>query len=201
MYRPLKNYGQSYAPMSFSTRFVYVADLALTVNASGYIQNTYSGNSIYDPDSTGAGTTANGHAEFAAIYNRYRVKASRITCTFVPMTVTNGKYIHCTIYADKSAAGATNMLTFTHIPNQVNTIVTANNDVKQLKHYGLTKSMFCTHTIEDPAYAAAMNANPTYRWYWHVAATGTQNDICNVRVCIEYYTDLYDQKATYPSSI
>lgn len=202
--RPLKYVGGSYMPMSFQTRFVYdQTNKQMLVGALGYIEQVYRGNSIYDPDFTGAGTTVNGHAEMGTIYTRYRVIGSKITVKATPVTISSG-YATVVLWADRDSAaiGAGGQLAVEHVPNSARVNVThATGDEKVVSGYANSGTMYAMRSADDFGLGSAWSDNPASPWFWRVAVTGSDQDVVKLDVCIEYYTICYYPVKTYPSSL
>lgn len=198
-FRPVKNTHQSYMPNAFVTKLTYNATINYTMGVGNYSNNQFRGNSIYDPDYTGTGTTVLGHAELSAIYQRYRVLGSRITVQLASKTSTNGS-CHMVVYPckDSTLPGYNTAL---NAPNKAECFVDNDGGSGQITHYASTRTMFATQTADDVAFGSAMSANPGNQWFWNWLVLGTSGDTGTCRVCIEYFVLLYDLAPTTPSVI
>lgn len=197
----LKNVGPAYMPPMFMTKLVWVENnrtLAIggAVDGGEYI---YRGNSIYDPDYTGAGRTAAGHTELATIYSYYKVIGSRITVKCTPGTLTNTARL--VVYPYRSGATSTTAAEINVVPNQVSTDITSDPVTKKVTSYCRSNILFGTRGLDEDSYSAQMSANPNHGWFWHVALAGTASDSCMITVQIEYYTVFFNLLKTYGASI
>lgn len=61
---------------------IYDGVFNITPAASSSAYNTFRGNSIFDPDFTGVGSTASGYSNMAAVYGRYRVISAKVSVVF-----------------------------------------------------------------------------------------------------------------------
>lgn len=197
----LRNVGNSYMPMIYSTRLVYDSTLPFNclVPALGAIDQAFRGNSIYDPVAAAGGTTVNGHAELGAIYGRYRVTGSRITVTCVGKTLAN-EMAKLYVWADKDSTLVTNPMIAAHVPNAVSANLDENYDQKKLVAYANSGTMYSIKSADDVAMGATWSANPANQWYWHMCVCGNDQDVVKCHVVIEYYTICSDLIKTYPST-
>lgn len=86
----------------------YDFDGAFTCTASTLVTTVFRANSVHDPDFSGAGTTAAGYTQAAAVYLRFRVVGMKATVT-----------VHNT------GAGSTNLFLAANNLNTVGTSITA----------------------------------------------------------------------------
>lgn len=195
---PVKNTGNSYMPLVFQTKLIYNLNADVTMGAGNYWKNVYRGNSIYDPDFTGVGTTVLGHAELSAIYGRYRVTGSRITVTYCSKTSAGGGVTLIT-YPTRTDPSASGITTVTNHPNKAEKSADNDGQPAQVQSYCSTRAMCATSSGDDFGFGTTMGTNPSTVWYWDVMAIGTLNDTGRVRLCIEYFVTLYDLQPTIPS--
>lgn len=200
--RPLKNFGAAYMPNMFYTKFVYQQDnYDFSTGVASYADRYFRGNSLYDPDGTGAGRTVTGHAEMGAIYTNYRVLASRITVEWYGVTFTQ-KGIKCHVFPRRDAAiGAGVQNEINTQPNQAACLVTEMEPKGKTVHYTTTGPLFGVSNANDIDFGAAFGANPNIQWYWLVAVTSGPGDVVKATITIEYYTICYSLKKTYGSAI
>lgn len=200
--RPLRNFGQSLMPRMYRTKFVYTNDNHLLSTGAGasYAYYVFRGNSLYDPDYTGAGRTAIGHAEMATLYYNYKVIQSRITVQFFGSTFTQ-KGIRCHIYPDLSSADPGTQDVIMSHQVRASGMITEQTPNLQLVHTTKTCSMFGSSTADDYDFAAQFGGNPTLAWFWIVGITSGANDIVKATVTIEYDTICFSNKNTYGSAL
>lgn len=199
--RPLRNNERSVVPSIMQTTFPYTTKLTHTVPIGLVSDNTYRGNSIYDPDLTGTGTRANGNYEWSSLYDRYKVISSRITVTFSAANGLTGP-AECYIIPNRDSSPLTaSIATVRNYPNSVRCILTG-GETKSLVLYCRTATMYGTRTADDVGFAAGFTANPTAIFYYHVVTVGdSQNDVIQTVVNIEYFTVMYNPNLTYPVNI
>lgn len=162
--------------------------------------NVFSGNSPYDPDATGVGVQPYSWDQLAAFYNYYRCNAAKIVCTFYPSTpVTTTSKQAAIIFPLGSAAQPTN-----HSFPDLMQIAGAkmvqlssgrlDNRPIVLKHYWSTKKAWRgVYNAKDNDFVAAMNTNPSQRWYFHVytdSVDAATNATIYMDVRITYYVFL-----------
>jgi len=150
--------------------------------------NSFRGNSIFDPDFSGAGTTAFAYTQLAGLYNRYRVLSSKIV---VEVTNSGTVPLRCSIVATIANAPPT----ATALPGQ--------RHIAQ-GMVGTTGTVGWKHTARAPTarifgvpeaqvlseddFAGLVGGNPNNVWYWHVVMfnPGGAAGACNVSIRIEY---------------
>lgn len=91
---PTRAVGFLKAPSLYPARRVgtlaYDAVFNLSPAASASAYNTFRANSVFDPDFSGAGTTASGYTQLAAVYGRYRVLKADVECIWNNTTALPG---------------------------------------------------------------------------------------------------------------
>jgi len=199
--RPVYNHMGNYMPNMFRTKFSYYYNAGATMNANNNIIQVFRGNSIYDPDYSGAGTRALGAYEMASIYNHYRVVGSRITVTASPKTVAEVGMLVVYPSTDVLVTGATSMKTLQAHPNAVRALCGQDEAPKTVVSYCSSNVPFGVGTADDPDFTSAISANPTNVWYWNVGIAGIENDTFNLDVTVEYYTILYELTTTYQAAL
>lgn len=196
---PVKNFHTAYMPNQFMTRFVYTLDFGMTIGAGGITPTAlYRGNSIYDPDYSGVGTRAMGASEMAAIYDNYRVIASRITIAVSGKTVNNP--VRFTVYPTRDTSAPTAAVALAH-PNGVRCHIAEALERRQIQNYCRTNVLYAVRTLDDVAFGSAMNSSPSNAWYWAIMATGSENDQVSVCLTIEYYTVCYNLKTSSQAAL
>lgn len=198
-------------PMKYRCK-MYYCDYAIISTASGtnFYEGILYGNGLYDP--MYSGLTLNGQPAyrdtFAAVYNSYRVRGSKIKVHFQPNASTApSAACRLFIHANPSASSDTATLfpddpeTLSLQPNQVNAYSGINSNPISLNMSMTQRKMYPGVDREDANNSALVSAAPANVWYWHVAlydqahntSTGTITGYLNVTV--EYDVEWYQLDA------
>lgn len=192
-------------------KFVYLAQgfaFATTI-ANGYVAlRVFRGNSLYDPDYTGAGYQPYGYDNYCGAncpFGKYTVYGSKITV--YPHIYTTGAPPQNT-----SGSSAVRLIVFPF--TDPTTAYSSYSDVCQiprhrarcienaddaggnniLKSYCSTKFLYPNSPgLQDEGFSALYNANPVNGWFWQVIMDSTlyTNDITGYfDIKIVYYTKL-----------
>lgn len=175
----------------------YTTRLDLTPVTAPTDSWVFSGNSLFDPDVSGSGSQPMGFDQYATFYNKYRCRGSKIV---VRAAATSGSHFPCKLVVYPQDDNAT----VTGVDNAAarafaRTGVTSGygGPVTTLKNYMTSKKQFGVKSInEETSYAAAVNANPSLRWYWCISV-GTLDLTTSIagmyaEIEITYYTEFYD---------
>jgi hypothetical protein len=176
-------------PDRFKVTMLY-GDLGTLAPAAGGSQEKhYRGNSVYDPDFTGVGTTAEAFTQLSALYYRYRVVASRCIIEYmntgtVPLTVCLAASISSTLPTTFKTIGARHVETKTICPG----------GPSNWKHTSKvsTAAIFGVPTTQvmcEDDFAGLNTGNPNNVWYWHVWSsnlTGGAAGAVTYTIRIEY---------------
>jgi len=150
--------------------------------------NSFRGNSVFDPDFSGAGTTAFGYTQLSAIYNRYRVLGSKIT---VDVTNTGTVPLRISIVATIVNAPPT----ATALPGQRHIAqgMVGTTGTVGWKHTAMARTAAIfgvpeSQVMSEDDFAGLVGGNPNNVWYWHVVMfnPGGVAGACNVSVRIEH---------------
>ncbi len=151
---------------------------------------SFRGNSVYDPDFSGAGSTAFSYTQASAIYNRYRVLGSRIT---VEATNTGTVPLRFSIIA----AIVNSPPTATNVPGQRHVAqgIVGTTGTVGWKHTAMarTSAIFGVpeaQVLSEDDFAGVVGGNPNNVWYWHVVMynPGAAAGSCSISIRIEYDT-------------
>jgi hypothetical protein len=168
--------------MPFSQYQIY----APAAGASGIY--SYLGNSVYDPDFSGAGNTAGFYSSLFPLYNRYRVLGSKLT-----IEANNTGTVPLRIYLIASVANTPPSVTYLpqqrHIAMGASTPSIAWDHTAQAatsKIFGVPQSQI----LSEDDFAGLIGASPNNVWYWHIVVYNPSGvaGACNVQVRIEYET-------------
>jgi len=163
--RVSRRFGSTVAqPDTYLVKLVY-NETIITAPASFVGQQHMSGNSAFDPNSTGVGGQPVGFDQYAGLYDHYEVLASKIQLlvlnngtmnsqvTILPQhTSTNPGF-------DDNAGSA--------YSKQINVGPLTGNSVGKLSSYMSTKKLIGRNT-SSLNYAAPVTTNPAARWYWYL---------------------------------
>nr|QXP07607.1 MAG: putative capsid protein [Arizlama virus] len=184
---------------SFNYRFVYSdINFNMSTGAGGVTTtNSFSGNSLYDPDQTGAGVQPYGWDQTTSdvgVFNSYFCHCSKITVVFYysDSDVANCSPTICSLYSSSTGGYTYNdpddLAIVPGVRQRMLTPVTRGRVVltsfQRFRHFYPKWEQTTTAT----------NADPTKQFYWNVATNSTgAATIANVKmdVTITYYTTLY----------
>lgn len=161
----------------------------------------YRGNSLFDPDYTGAGNQPTGYDQWAQFYNSYRVSASSIK-VIARSTQGNNEITMMVIQPRLDTTVDTDYLDMA-ADTYSKKIMLPNNTAgyyKPLKHYMTTRKIYgiSKSKVQDDNYSAAVGSNPTNQWYWHIVVddtkTGAINQDVNLYAEVTYYVEFYGRK-------
>jgi len=179
--RNRKGRGSAFAPTGLSTRLVGFADrfrivhmytntVSLSPAAGVASYQSYRGNSVYDPDFSGVGTTAFAYSQASAVYNRYRVLASRIevlaSCTsgtlqiFLQASINNAPPV-ATLYTVGQRHVAMGGVSVGGPSVWKHTAVARTAQV-----FGVPQKQ----VLSEDDFAGIVGGNPNNVWYYHVVA-------------------------------
>lgn len=177
-----------------------------TYNTGGAIfyQQVMRGNSVFDPDYTGAGRQPTFFDQMAALYNRYTVRAS--TCKVMPVfnATGNSGITNCYLYPSAIATAPSNYYDATQTPFVVSDLTIANT--RRALSRGMTTSQICgvpsvTVTADD-TFSSAVTGNPTIDWFWQFglfAADGATAIAGFAKVDVWYDVEFFDRTQTASS--
>jgi hypothetical protein len=183
-------------PDRYVTTLVYEDTESIT-STNNYASYIYRGNSVYDPDYSGAGHQPTGFDNLAALYARYRVLSSDIVVSalnnigttpavavIVPnteiLTYTNANEFKESLRARKTTA-----------------IPVAGYGTRTVRHRcssGAILGLNMTETFNEGT-ASAINTNPAHIWYWNVVAVNmlTVGVNLTIDVRIKYRVEFFDK--------
>jgi len=187
-------------PDKVSVKLRYVERLDITT-AGGvpYYNHIFRANSLYDPDYTGTGHQPLYFDQYAAIYDRYKVRGCKLV-----MVINNASGVNA---MDVSAVHSTTTTPFTttaKMVEQTDSLLTKFCPISQqypvvLKYYvdcsegfGITKAAY----NNDSVYSAQIGTNPASVLYLHThfeSLNYTSSIAANVLVRLEFYVDFYDR--------
>lgn len=169
--------GRAPLPDKYYTKVTYTDWFnAASGGVSGIFDNVFRGNGPRDPDQTGTGIGVNGFTEFAAIYNKYRVYASKINVSMKSITdITSTGDAVGMVIPDRSSTSYTLSTMLTRIGSpyaksgMLNRYANGASPL-YLKQFRRTKDIYSETDIDDDVYASTTGTEPANQWYWHVMA-------------------------------
>ena len=176
----------------------YSDEVAISPGAA-YGQYTYRGNSCFDPDETGIGHQPMYFDQYAAVYSKYKVLASRITVTasnYNPtaaatiVLVPSSEIVTITSYPiamEQPYAKRTELLPISTRAGVRSSITSGMSTARIL---GLSRAQLAS---ED--YSASTGATPISVWYWNIAAFDVSAVSIRLVVDIEYKVIFYDRRS------
>jgi len=157
----------------------------------------YRGNSIYDPDYTGTGTTVAGHSSWKDFYSRYRVHGSKIKVTVINDSTAD--QVVASIVARANSDADQTMQTYA-----TNWVVGSRDSGKSIatrKQFMATKKVWGQKTIISQEFSAGIDNSPTNQWWWTIDLIGVDGNLdCHIWVEIVYYTELYQRRSNMITS-
>lgn len=188
--------GRSFPDRVLTTLDFYEATIDATPT-TGFSEVIYRANSPYDPVHALGGKKAQGFAQWAAVYGRYRVYASRITVTYQNVGDSTGR-VGITASTTSAATPENDQSFFENTrtksvrfgpPDGNRGSVTVSQMLPTYRHAGRTK----LQVAADDAYEATSTTNPAAQNFWKVLV-GLDRAAAidaNVQVRIRYYVMFY----------
>lgn len=194
--KTLHNPSPAVVPKAFRTKLLYTEVRDFT-NVAGLDAYVYRGNSINDPNFTGAGGQPNGHDEWSALYGMYTV----LGCKFEVMCDNHVAADTCyvTILPSYNSATLTDAINASGSSRALSVMLAADaNHEKGLVGYASSKDILdCKDISDDVDNSAVFGNNPARAWYWHLYVqnlAGNANDM-TVIVRMTFYCQLSVAKA------
>lgn len=179
-------------------------NLVNTVAPNQYYLQTFRGNSMYDPDFSGLGNQPIGFDQWAYLYKNYRVNGCAIRATFMNFTSADADAIapyelYIVPLTDTTLSFPTSGA-LEGFPSTRKTLIAPSSgsaNLRTVKHYHTTRKMFPSTGIKDANFSAAIGANSSSQWYFHVllrnclgASYGCYGYL---KVEITYYASLWNR--------
>lgn len=186
-------------------RFVYNdEDFVFTLtNLMPYTWHIFAGNSVFDPDYTGAGVQPYGYDQFCpGFYQNYQVTSSKITIypylSLINVVMPQRLKVVIVPYYD-TAIPYTEYTDIIRMPGAKSRILSwyANdNRTVKISAFAKTSSVLGKSQAHDASAVSLYSTNPLLRWYWWVFCFSgdsvNSGDNINIRfdTKISYYTVL-----------
>lgn len=181
----------------------YVDRKSLTP-ASPVESYAFAGNSLYDPDVSGAGHQPLYFDQYALIYQKYRVLGCKISLDIINVSGNSALY-----YVVEPNTTQSTLTSLSEILEQSRAtapkfVPIAQRIASKHQRYistrkvcGLTKSQ-----LFDDTFGALTTANPNNLWYWNLffqSADNASNVACDFIVKLTYYVQFFDKINTAQS--
>lgn len=169
--------------------FKYIDNVFWTT-VGGADDNIYRGNSLYDPDYTGAGAQPLGFDQLCTLYSRFIVFGSAIKVTIVNMDTVPVLVNLAKSYLPTSFTNAVTAAERCDSKTRYIGPAGSNRDTVVLKSFAKTGTVLGYKDVEDEdGLAHSSSTNPSQQWFWHV---GVENDDAgnlsvNMVVELKYY--------------
>lgn len=184
--------GTSVIPDRLFVKLKY--SVVTTFNTTGVNAFVMRGNSLFDPELTGAGHQPRGFDQWSVLYSRYKVHKSSIQV----MAVNNDSDINyvAVVPGIETVLNYANPQDITEHPYvKYRYLAPGANGPSQASLWNsqTTKSIRGEKILDDD-YSALINANPAKQWYWHVLCSAANEAIaplCTCQINIVYYAEFY----------
>lgn len=171
-------------PDRFRT-FLEYTQLQLALISSATSGNyTFSGNSVFDPDTSGTGHQPLYFDQMVAIYNRYRVFASKLK--FELLSATSSAAISITPTTDSARPTSIDIAWETPYTME---IPISSSVFRTVRHALMeTQKLWGMGSVtQDDVFSAVFSANPLRQWYWKIWAVSSDGSTsmtlrCNISV-------------------
>lgn len=170
---------------------------ATLASASGIVAGqVLRGNSVFDPDYSGAGGQPRGFDQLMPLYDHYVVLSSKVT---VQITNTGSQPITCFLALRDAPLVATILRGYTEFSSCQHRTVghTGNNTITLTQKGSVRKFLGRSHPLSDPELKGTVTTNPQEEMYWHygMAPTdGVSSVGANTFFLIEYIVAFIEPK-------
>lgn len=186
--------GNDFIGITLKNKMEYSTQISFAANTTPQTR-VFRGNSIFDPDQTGTGGSAQGFALFAALYSNYECTSCAIRAEFI-----NSSAVPCWIIIAPSTATG-NSLDY-NLSRSIPGAKTVYCEALNGNAHGVITNFARTYDIlqirdGDNTVLGSMTGNPTSQWYWQVQVysvdnASTINGVMNVY--LTYYTKFSARK-------
>lgn len=153
----------------------------------------FSGNSCFDPDTSGIGHQPFYFDQFVQLYNRYRVHKAEIIVELINSTISS----HLTITPTTDGNWPANVqqaLESTYTSSMpISSSVFRNIKTREIS----TRTIWGMQSIsQDDLYQAVYSASPVRQWYWKICGTtfdGASTGSVRVNVRVVYHVEFFDR--------
>lgn len=142
-------------------------------SASGVVAGqVLRGNSLYDPDYTGAGGQPRGFDQIMPLYDHYVVLSSKV---MIQITNTGSQPITAVLALRDNPTVATTLRGYTEFSSCQHRSVghTGNNTITLTQKGSVRKFLGRSNPLSDPELKGEINTNPIEEMYWHYGIAPT----------------------------
>lgn len=164
----------------------------------------FRGNGLYDPDVTSTGHQPMYFDQYAAIYRKYRVLASKIHLEVLNQSSLSGMYF-C-VYPSTDAATINTLTTVLEQPRAkvLRAIPVGTRVSHNIRMYASTSKVIGIPKtgLNDDVYASETTGNPANQWYWNMLVASsdlTSPATAQFLIVITYYVQWFDRREATPS--
>lgn len=206
--RPGAIVGLSRSDMGFpdrvQTKLLYSDWFELNMTSGAAAVQTFRLNSLFDPDYTGVGHQPMWHDQLSAVYRNYRVKGSKITAEFMPVTLDNpgtatyGPYVVAIITSNQTTLTASSTALITEDPNSVSKVIGPKLSGRPYAQLSNTFSPQRDLGLDpyEKDLSSGVTSNPDQVFYAHVVSRDmatTLTSRISVRVKIEFQAEYFNR--------
>lgn len=188
----------SIVPDRLFVKLKYQERISLSNTTGALSSYLFSGNSIYDPNHTGTGAQPAGFDQWAAFYNRYTVRGSKMSVQFANVQTTNAAAaVENVLVAVNDTTGYTDLDAASANPYMRRTLYTPTNGFPVLKSFMSTKKIVGQRMVDDDTYGSAVTTSPVDQWYWQILSLPVDRLSSLTQyayVTIVYYVEFHDRK-------
>lgn len=185
----------------------YTESTRITLSAGQLGEYIFSCNSLYDPNTTGAGHQPMFFDQISAMYHHYTVMKSRIKIQMVPVVASAGcQSYRCCVSLQPTAAGAATMNGAIENPRSNWVLLSAiSNTFGPQNRLSLSwdaKKIFGADAIDDPNLSGTPSGNPAEQSYFVFQVQDSQGagtGAIDIIVVVEYDTE-WDEPALVGTS-
>lgn len=173
---------------------------SFNVSASTNLDQIFRGNSLYDPNFSGAGHQPLGYDQLTSLYNQYTVMGCKVTLSLMSTSaaVTQSDVQMTLIASNDSGAFVSSELIAEQPYNKTRYMGNAYVGPRSITSYyssskitGVSKK----RVMDDPDFSALYNNNPAKVWYVHcyLADLTADNLTATYKVTLLYYAKFWDR--------
>lgn len=167
------NVGKTPIPRQLRNTLKYCQIVTITVNASGIGSTVLSCNGLYDPNITGAGHQPLYYDQMVALYNHYRVTASRLEVQFIPQS--SQTFMGYIVQDDDTSLNAGAGYVFAERTGSKKACISSGIKNPSIKDSWSAKKVFPGDANSNDQLQGSSTSNPTEQTYWHVCVDGGTN--------------------------
>lgn len=214
VYKRKRNYGKKYSNAvsvpkkaeliadRYFAKLTFATSVNMSLSAGAPKIHVFRGNSMFDPDQSGAGAQPVGFDELSALYKSYRVIGSSIKATLLPPSEVVLQCGVCPILASGSPVADIDAMKgnaygkYAVVCNRQPNQSTVTNYLSTEQALGLAKG-----TVKfDSDLGAVTTASPSTEWFWEVmcdyAFTGDTSSYTTSGVIeITYYCEFFGRQS------